>query len=264
MNCREIAELMPLYLSGDLDEARAAEFTGHLSACPDCAQTAKREQDCDARLREIVLSDSADANPVIRRVRERIAGESLASIVRHPVSRSTRRFAVILIGAAAAFALVLLGYHGLLGPQVPRVYAAAVQDHRLEVVEHQPRRWLTDPLEILELARRQGIALPSIAALAPRGFQLDRAKICFLSGEAFLHLVYSNGSQEFSVYLRHQSFGQLPGLARISAGGSGFYECALDSGHVVSFQKASVAVVVVSGRSAAAATAFAHTAFSRL
>jgi len=264
VTCSEIAELMPLYLCGDLEAMRATAFAAHLDACADCAQTVKREQYYDARLRETVLSDTAGSEKVTHRVRERLATEARASISRHRVSRSARRFIAVTIGVAAAFAVCLLGYGGVLSPQVPHVYAAAVQDHQLEVIEHQPRPWLDDPDEIAQLAQRQGISLENISALAGQGYHLDRAKICLLSGEAFLHLVYSNGSLQFSVYLRHQSFGQLPGLARISRGGTGFYDCALDSGYVSSFQKINVAVVIVSNQSAAAASAVSHAVYSAL
>jgi anti-sigma factor RsiW len=264
VTCSEIAELMPLYLCGDLDGMRATAFAAHLDTCVDCAQAVKREQYYDARLRETVLSDPAGSENVTHRVRERLATGARSSIRQHHLSRSTRRFVAVTLGLAAAFAICLLGYRGLLSPQVPQVYAAAVHDHQLEVVDHQPRPWLDDPDEIAQLAQRQGISLDSISALAGQGFHLDHAKVCFLSGEAFLHLVYSNGSQQFSIYMRHQSFGQLPGLARKSTGGTGFYDCALDSGYVSSFQKANVAVVIVSNQSASGASAVSHEVYSAL
>jgi anti-sigma factor RsiW len=264
MNCRRIFELLPLYLCGDLGSQRAADFAAHLAACPECAQKVKREQYYDARLREIVLSDSPDAEPVSRRVHERIAVEPLALIPQRPSSRSARRFAAVAIGIAAAFVLVVLGYRGLLGPEVARVYAAAVLDHRLEVVDNQPRHWLTDPEQIAALAGQQGIRTSAILALAQQGYHLDRAKICVLGGQAFLHLVYSNGSQESSVYLRRQDVGELPDVARASANGKPFYTCAVDSGYVASFQKSHLAVMIISSESAAAAASFARVASSLL
>lgn len=36
MTCREFAELLSDYLSGDLSESVRAEFSSHLSDCPDC------------------------------------------------------------------------------------------------------------------------------------------------------------------------------------------------------------------------------------
>jgi anti-sigma factor RsiW len=264
MNCREISELLPLHLCGDLGSECAADFAAHLAACPECAQTVKREQYYDARLRQIVLSDSTDAEPLSRRVHERIAAEPVALIRQRPNSRSARRFAAVAVGIAAAFVLVVLGNRGLLGPQVGHVYAAAILDHRLEVVDNQPRQWLTDPERIAALAGRQGITPSAIVALAQQGYHLDRAKVCVLGGQAFLHLVYSNVSQEFSVYLRRQDVGELPGVARASANGKSFYTCAFDSGYVASFQKSHLAVMVVSTESAAAAASFAGVASSLL
>jgi anti-sigma factor RsiW len=264
MNCRDIAELMPLYLCGELDGPRAVDFAGHLAACPECAQKVKRERYYDARLREIVLTGGADATPVSERVREHIATESAAAMFPQTVPRRMRRLGALAIGIAATFALLALGYDGLLGPQIAPVYAAAVFDHRLEVVDHQPRHWVTDAGQIDALAVRQGVAPSSILALARRGYHPDRAKICFLNAKAFLHVVYSNGAQEFSVYLRRQEIGQLPGLEQASASGSSVYTCKLDSGYVASFQKSGLAVVVVSNESAASADSFARLASSLL
>jgi hypothetical protein len=80
------------------------------------------------------------------------------------------------------------------------LYADAALDHRLEVMEHQPRRWRTDPVEIAKLAARY--PLPDLARLAPAGYTLEHAKMCGLEGQPALHLVYTNGAQEVSVFVR--------------------------------------------------------------
>jgi len=49
-------------------------------------------------------------------------------------------------------------------------------------------------------------------ALAPAGYRLEHAKMCGIDGKAALHLVFTNGSQEVSVYVRARS-----GTARSNA-----------------------------------------------
>ena len=61
------------------------------------------------------------------------------------------------MGIAAAFLLLAAGY--LLVPgHVARVYADAATDHRMEVVEQQPRHWMTDPAAIAALGEKLGIS----------------------------------------------------------------------------------------------------------
>ena len=40
MNCREIEEIAPLYLSGEMEEDRRAMFRAHLAQCRNCAAEA--------------------------------------------------------------------------------------------------------------------------------------------------------------------------------------------------------------------------------
>ena len=185
MTCREIEELAPLYLSGELDEARRAVFHTHLQSCRDCRDEMDQQAALDARLRETV-ADLPDATAVERAVRRRIALERSA------------RYAAI---AAAVLVAVVLGYRAFRPQPVARLYADAALDHRLEVMEHQPRHWRTDPAEIEKLATR--FRLPDVRWLAP-GYRLERAKICGIDGAPALHLVYSNGSQEVSVFVRQR------------------------------------------------------------
>jgi hypothetical protein len=93
--------------------------------------------------------------------------------------------------------------------------ADAARDHRVEVVEHQRRTWLTDAAVIEALAERRGLSAPGAEAIAPAGYRLERGKLCRLGGRVFLHLVYSNGAREFSFYLRDSSPSEtFPGTAR--------------------------------------------------
>jgi hypothetical protein len=121
-----------------------------------------------------------------------IASEELQRSVRGKIVRERYlRWAVaaaILIGA-------VMGYRAL---RPPRVLLDAALDHRREVVDHQPRRWRSDPAEIEKLAARSQLR----GALAPAGYRLEHAKMCGIGGKPALHLVYTNGSREFSMFVR--------------------------------------------------------------
>lgn len=111
------------------------------------------------------------------------------------------------MGSAIAAALILAAGVGLaVRIQTARVtnafFTAAERDHRLEIVERQPRRWLTETVAMERLAAREGIAASQLSALAPPDYQMVQAKICRLNGQMFLHLVLAHGVKRVSVFLR--------------------------------------------------------------
>ena len=189
MNCADIEEFAPLYLSGELEEGRRAPFLAHLAQCRSCSAEMEQQARWDARLRQ-ASTELPDAAAVERSVR--------VSILRLRVSRLAAVAAIVVLAA-------VLGYRAFRPEPVSRVYADAALDHRLEVMEHQPRRWRSDPAEIEKLAARY--KLPDVAALAPAGYRLEHAKMCGIDGKPALHLVYTNGSREFSVYVRARTRG---------------------------------------------------------
>lgn len=190
MTCRDIAEFAPLYLSGDLEQDQRALFDAHLAQCRNCAAQMDRQLAMDARLRD-AISVLPNVTAIQQAVRARIAAER------------SRRWTLAAAVAASILLTVVVSYR-ILRPTPPaRLFTDAAQDHHLEVVEHQPRRWRTDPAEIDRLAARydlQGV----VTTLAPSGYHLEHAKMCGLDGKPALHLVYTNGIQEFSVFVQRQ------------------------------------------------------------
>jgi anti-sigma factor RsiW len=189
MNCRDIEEFAPLYLSGELEENQRGLFRAHLAECRNCATEMDRQIALDTNLRQSA-EELPDATAIQRSIRGRIGRER------------AWRFAAV---AAVALFAAALGSWALRPASPGRLYADAALDHRLEVVEHQPRHWRTDPAEIEKLAAR--FNLPDVAALAPQGYRLEHAKMCGIDGKAALHLVFTNGRQDFSVYIRTRNGG---------------------------------------------------------
>jgi anti-sigma factor RsiW len=229
MNCREIEELGPLYLSGELDEDRKVQFHTHLAECRSCAQQTEQQSAMDARLRKALCAGLPYAGEIERSVRGRIARER------------SRRW--MLVAAAALLIAAVMGYR-MLRPE--RLYADAALDHRQEVIEHQPRRWRTDPAEIEKLAVRY--QLTDLSALAPAGYRLEHAKMCGIDGQPALHLVYTNGVQEFSVFVR-----QGGGVEPLSAHSVG-------SEHLARFRTVRHEAVIVTNGSSGECLEFARVA----
>lgn len=189
MNCADVLEFAPLYLSRELDPARVEQFREHLRVCPSCAHKMEEQKAFDSLFRESVLADSVDSASIERRVWRAITGDS-------------RRRWVAVAAVAATLLVGALAVRTALAPGMTPFFAAAARDHHIEIVDAQPREWLTDRNQIGALAGGQGVSLSTLDSIASAGYQLQRIRLCFLNGQIFLHLVYANGSEDLSVYLR--------------------------------------------------------------
>jgi hypothetical protein len=136
----------------------------------------------DRKLREAWQRDPVETN-------------GLESAIRRNIERRSRRPIALLIAAAALLACGVSGYRFL---QPPRMLADAALDHRAEVAGHAPRHWRTTAAEIDPLLKQY--SAPAIPAL-----RLLRAKVCGLGGKRVLHLVYTDGRKEYSLYVPGKS-----------------------------------------------------------
>jgi hypothetical protein len=142
------------------------------------------DDELDQRVRASVRADEVDTS-------------RLEFAIRNQIRSKRRGIQLWLVAAAASIALVIA-----VRPRTPPLCIAAAQDHQREIVDGNPRRWLTNLADIQSLAQKQGVPGSAIAALGNTGYRLERARLCFLKKQIFLHLVYTNDGQEFSVYLR--------------------------------------------------------------
>ena len=200
MNCAEVLKMLPLYLSGELDAAGAAAFRAHLASCPACVRELEQQIELDARVRQAILGEEVDTRALDERIRRRIAS-------------GKRIWIGIAAGIAVALVLTALVYRFQAGAR--SVYAAAAEDHRSEVTQRQHRRWVADRASLEKLAARESVEPSAIFSLAPAGYHLDRAKFCRLAGSVFLHLVYSDGTREFSIFLRSRDTASPEGVRAV-------------------------------------------------
>ena len=234
MNCAAVLNLAPLYLTGELEAERAAELAAHIKDCASCAWELGQQKAFDATLREAVLAEDVDSSRVERNVR---------LVVGEPVGQASgRRWMFALAGFAALLLVVVFLM------RARPVYAAAAKDHRLEIVELQPRKWSTDRASIAALAQRQGVPDSAIDGIAPAGYHLAQGKLCFLDGRIFLHLVYLNEAGKVSVFLRPAD--RVEGMHAESHGAE----------HVAGFQDRKLSALFVTEQSGDAAMQFARSA----
>ncbi len=192
MNCKDVSELSSLFLSRELDSARTGELRKHLENCRSCAAEIDQLRQIDVRVRDAVFSESVDASQIEDNVRQAIAAPS-------------RRWMGAAASIAAAIVIGGIGFRLWSAPN--RTCVEAAGDHKAEVVNGARRTWRADPASIAELADRQGISYAAVARLSGAGFDLERGKLCRLDGRIYLHLVYSNGAEKVSVFLRQRDSG---------------------------------------------------------
>jgi anti-sigma factor RsiW len=235
MTCKDVVALSPLYLSGELDSSRTVEFAEHMDACAECAREVREHKELDLRLRRAILAEPVETDQLDRRVRENAA----------------RRAYGRWVSAAASIAAALLFGWIFYRVSVPgmKVYDDAAEDHRREVVERQNRRWISDGAAIDAMALGQGVGASRIHAPESDGYRLERAKLCRLNGRVFLHLVYTDGVRECSIFLRQRE-GE-PVSDPVNAGDRG-------GEHIAAFRTKALTAVVVSGQSRDAALQLAR------
>lgn len=245
MNCEDVSILTPLYLAGDLDPVRIELFSAHLNSCPACACELGQQAAFDASLRTSILAESIDTIRIDRHIQRQIAPRD--------ASHNTWRWLPAVAGLTALVAAAVIGI-GAFSSRPKPVYAAAARDHRWEIIDGQPRKWLTDLASIEALAARQGVPNSAIAAVAPAGYRLIEGKLCRLDGHVFLHLVYANGLANFSVFLRRPD-GKAPvgtdHEIRVATQGAE---------HIAGFDDMHLSALIVTEQSGNAALAFAKSA----
>jgi hypothetical protein len=198
------------------------------------------DDELDQRVRAAVLSEQIDTARLERSIRERVQKQRVP------------RWAYV---AAASIALTITGglaYRAFSSLQTPPICVAAAQDHQREIVNGEPRPWLSDISAVQSLAEKQGVPGSAITALGGTGYRLERARLCSLKKQIFLHLVYSKDGGEFSVYLRPRGpESPFDGSVR---------QASVDSEELAYFQTDRLTAVFVAEQSSADALAFARAA----
>jgi hypothetical protein len=160
----------------------------------------RETEQLERRLRQASLESSPATSAAQRAVREQTA---------------VRRMRTWIVVAATAVVVLALAGYVIFGTSG---YADLARDHKREVIEQRPRRWRTEPAEVATLSARYGVTDAMISDLAPAGFRLQHAKTCAMSGKPALHLVYTDGTKVFSLYLRQSAGSESkPALRKVNS-----------------------------------------------
>jgi len=264
MNCSEAIEVLPAYLTGELEPAKAQAIGAHLLGCPACAREAEQQKSLDLQLQAAVQSEDPDVSGILLRVKQSILAEAAAQVQPGSHALWPRRWIGLAIGAAATVLASVLAYNVLLGQRTARVYADAAEDHRDEVTLAQPRHWRTELAEIQALAETRGVSAEAVNALGGSGYRLERGRICQLEDHVYLHLVVTDGAREYSLFLRPSDGTPLPGSTREVVNGRAVHAAHDASEQVAGFESKQLLAIVVTEDSPEAAMRLARAAANAL
>lgn len=239
MRCREAEGLLAPQISESLDAAAQRDLALHLDSCAACRARLQQEYELDRMVLAAVTRDTPAADDLVARIQQKLDGNRVG----RPFLLQ-RRWPVFA-GAAAMVLLAAMAISRFAASDPMHLLCQdAADDHRSEVVLHEPRHWHTTGNEINDLVRRTvpGTQVPPTLA----GLTLQKARICGLLQATALHLVYGKGAQQVSVFFMLQR--ELPSDSLPSQAAVSRVHQENDSGiAVASFAQDGMGVVVVGG-----------------
>jgi len=188
-DCAAIWMRTPLYLSAEMEAGERTAFEAHIARCPACARKIAEDRNLDAALRS-ALGGLPDASRLEQFLQRKIAADR---------RRRHQAWAGAIAASLALLAVGLMAWARFTRP--PQSFADAALDHRTEVIERQPRHWRSGDMELAGLAAKTGLQPGQATALGAAGYRLERAKICGIAGRRMLHLVFSNGTRTYSIFV---------------------------------------------------------------
>ena len=233
MTCQDISTLSPFYFCGELDPLRAEQFENHVANCPECALSLAQQREIDRKLRAAVFSDASDTSGIKRIVRENMRNEH------------RRRWIFAAATAAMLLCIAAFTLRLFLTQRAVELCTDAAIDHQMEIVEHQTRRWQSTASGMAAVAGVVGIPDSALQNLRVAGYYVDRAKLCRLNGRLYLHAVYTNGTQELSVYFGRGDASALAGRPTKSPNGVEVFDFESYGQQIASFRRADITTVVV-------------------
>lgn len=197
MNCPNYEQVTDAYLSGEVE---GPEWRSHIAECPSCAARLRSESDFDLILKHAVSEERLQTRQLEAHVREAIRNSSL------PWHRPVVVMLRYGVAASVVFGTLMIATLGYARGRMDRNAACvdAADDHQEEIVGKAPRKWKADPVEVAALSQKL-VGDPSVPErVAPAGYHLVGARICILHGKRYMHLDYSNGDNQVSLFVRHQ------------------------------------------------------------
>lgn len=202
MECKDMRKLLSPFIDNELSAHDAFTVAEHLEVCSPCQREMQEMRSLDDRLKVAGRTTVEGLNE--------IRAEILAMI--SPWTR-IRRWRGVGIAAVAILFLVI-GPQLFSAPADPEATAfsdALIAEMQLNSTKPFSLSWL-DPQSLQTVLRREG--LTDLPNLAPAGFHLEGARICYPLGRLFVQLVYRNRHEEVSLFVSRRWTRPLPAVSR--------------------------------------------------
>ncbi len=259
MKCNDLQNLMPLFLSGELDGQGSADFERHIETCAACQTEMNLQKNYDNLLRAAFAEETLETAALRERVRRQIraAEKPRASWWKIPQMRFGFAAAALLIVLCAAI------FYFIAKQNQPTIYAGVARDYTEDVIERMPKNGWRDGESPAAIYAREQLGDAVVSSIAPEGFRLVRTRVCNPAGEPFVHLIFDNGAKQISFYVRKNG-NALPGNPVEVVNNRAFYAEHFDNLEVAGFRSAQYTVLVVAPLSRAETLNLARDAAERL
>lgn len=195
MNCGNVQDLLPLYLSGELGGEDLAAVQLHLQACESCSKAVSADRELDDTLRAAILENSPDVSEVLLCVHDRMATTRWKRMLHFPSVH-----AVVLV--ASVVLVAILGLSVFRAHQAQRKTALdAANDHYSDLVLSRHPDWAYQPQDVAHFMKEQFAQQDLLAVITPTGASFEKVRLCNLGGTQYAHFVFRSGSTETSVFL---------------------------------------------------------------
>ncbi|MBV9075813.1 MAG: hypothetical protein JOZ10_19485 [Acidobacteria bacterium] len=195
MNCPNYEQVTDAYLSGEID---GADWRSHLNCCPDCAAKLQAESDFDLIVKHAVNEERLQTRQLEAHVRAEIRKSRK---LWHIPTFTKMRYGIAATVTFGVLGLATFGYSkGRMDHNA--VCSDAADDHQEEIVAKAPKKWRSDMKQVEALSAKI-VGDPSVAErVAPAGYHLIGARVCTLHDKDYMHLDFSDGSNEISLFVR--------------------------------------------------------------
>jgi anti-sigma factor RsiW len=202
MECKDIRKLLSPFIDNELGAHDAFAVAEHLEECSACQREMEEVRRFDEQLR---VAGRVPVDGV-----EELRGGIVAMLSPWAWARRWRR-----AGVAAAVLLFLVAGRQLFSaqsdPEATAFGEALIAEMQLNTTQPFSLAWL-DPQSLRKVLQKEG--LTEVPNLAPAGFHLEGARICYPLSHLFVQLVYRNRNEEISLFVSRRWTRPLSGIRK--------------------------------------------------
>lgn len=202
MECKDIRKLLSPFVDNELSAHEAFMVAEHIETCAPCQREMEEIRLFDEQLKKAGRTPLSGMEDLRATITWRLSPWFLV--------RQWRG-----VGATvAALLFLVIGQQLFSAPSDPEATAfsdALIAETQLTVAQPFSLSWLK-PQRLEEILQNEGLS--AIPNLAPAGFHLEGARVCFPLSHPFVQLVYRNRNEEVALFVSHRWTRALSGTTK--------------------------------------------------